>query len=194
MALWEEHYTLLTTPRSGALGSVVNRAEAHSLRLAMLTALFNQARKIEPDHLRAALAIVAYSERSAAYILGDRLADRDEQDILTYIKARSSGVSRAEIRRDVFNDHKPAAHVTEKLGSLLRQELVRFAPQPTGGRPHEVWFPACPPREKREMREKSEANHPDESLDSTFHANHAFHAHASGNNEPAEPEFEEGVI
>jgi hypothetical protein len=162
MTLWQEHYPLLTKPRPAALGSVVNRAEAHVLRLATLTALLNLDRAIEPDHLRAALAMVAYAERSAAHILGDRLADRDEEDILAYIKARSSGVSRAEIRRDVFSDHKPASRVTEKLRSLLRQELVRFERQPTGGRTREVWFPATPPREKREMREKEQANHPDD--------------------------------
>jgi hypothetical protein len=192
--IWDREYPSLTEPRPGSLGQVVNRAEPHTLRLGMLTALINESRIIEPDHLEAALAMVACSERSASYILGGRLGDRDEESILAYLVAKPTGASRSDIRREVFNDHKLAIFVTQRLTSLLRQGLVRSELQPTSGRPREMFFATLSPREKRDKREKGGANGPDGSLDSTFHANHAFHAHASGNNEPAEAEFEEGVI
>jgi hypothetical protein len=144
MDLWVEQYPLLTAPRPGALGSVVNRGEAHALRVAMLTALINEKSKIEAEHLRASLAIVAYSERSAAYMLGDRVGDRDEAAILAYLKCRP-GSSRTELRRGVFHDNKPAFFVDEKLTSLLQKGSVRRESQPTAGRPREAWFSTSPP-------------------------------------------------
>ena len=64
--IWEQAYPALTDAQPGMLGSVVNRAEGGCARLAMLTALINESRGIESEHLSAALAIVAYAERLAA--------------------------------------------------------------------------------------------------------------------------------
>jgi hypothetical protein len=144
MKLWEQKYELLTAPRPGALGGVVNRAEAHSLRVATLTALFNLKDAIELPHLQAALAIVDYSERSAKFVLGDRLRDREEAAILEYLKCKPQGATRTEIRRDVFHDNKPAHHVREKLASLLQAVLVRCESEPTEGRTAERWFSTPP--------------------------------------------------
>ncbi len=141
MKLWEEKYEALTAPRPGALGGVVNRGEAHALRLSVLTALFNRKDAIELPHLQAALAIVDFSERSAKYILGDRLGDREEAAIAAYLKCKpSSGATRAEIRRDVFHDNKPSHYVRTKLASLLQLAVVRCESESTGGRSAERWF------------------------------------------------------
>ncbi len=145
MKLWEENYEALTTPRPGALGDVVNRAEAHALRVSVLTALFNKKQAIERPHLEAALAMVAYSERSARYILGDRIGDREEAAIVAYLKCTPLGATRAEIRRAVFHDNKPAHHVQTKLASLLEARSVRREPDLSGVRPTERWFSIVPP-------------------------------------------------
>jgi hypothetical protein len=139
MALWKEQYPFLRAPRPGTLGSVVSRAESHAFRLALITALLNRKPAIEEPHLKAALAMVAYSERSAAFILGDRLADPEETAILDYVKCKP-GASRSDIRRQVFNDHKPAHEVANKLASLLRTGLIRQGTVSPNGRAKEGWF------------------------------------------------------
>jgi hypothetical protein len=145
MDLWEEQYPLLTAPRPGALGGVVNRAEAHALRWSVLTALFNRESEIGLDHLKAGLEVSAFSERSARFILGDRLEDADEAAVLAYLKCKPDGATRAEIRRGVFNDNKTAQHVRTKLAALLQTGLVRSEPDPSGAKTQDRWFSTSPP-------------------------------------------------
>ncbi len=145
MDLWESQYPLLTAPRPGFLGGVVNRGEAHTLRLASITALINRKAVLEVEHIQAGLAINAFSERCAVFIIGDRMGDRDETAILAYLKCKPDGATRTEIRRDVFGDNKRADHVREKLTSLLQAGVVRSASEASGGRPTERWFFTPPP-------------------------------------------------
>ena len=140
MKLWEDSYAGLVEPRSGAIANVVNRAEAHALRMAVITALINRKSAIELPHLQASLAMVGYSERSAGFILGDRLGDPEETAIMAYLQCKPSGATRTEIRRDVFHDNKPAHHVRIKLAALLKNGLARSESVPTAGRSQERWF------------------------------------------------------
>jgi hypothetical protein len=61
--------------------------------------------------------------------------------ILEALRGAPEGMTRHEIRRGLFADHKPAATVASKLALLLQLGLVRSASEPrTGGRPAERWF------------------------------------------------------
>ena len=54
-------------------------------------------------------------------------------------------MTRHQIRRGLFSDHKPAATIASKLALLLRLGVVRSASEPqTGGRPAERWFSSAP--------------------------------------------------
>jgi 5S rRNA maturation endonuclease (ribonuclease M5) len=143
---WEAAYERLTAPRPGAFGRATSRAEAHALRLSLLYALMDRSDRIEPPHLRAALAVWDYCERSAAYIFGGTLGDRDAEAILDALRGAPAGMTRKEINAAVFHNHRPAYHVTVKLSLLLKMRLVRFERVATGGRPAERWFAAEPSR------------------------------------------------
>jgi hypothetical protein len=91
MALWEAAYPKLTAPRPGVFGMVTSRAEAHAVRLALLYALMDRSGRIEPAYPRAALSLWDYCERSARYIFGDALGDRDAQAILDTLRAAPAG-------------------------------------------------------------------------------------------------------
>jgi hypothetical protein len=140
MALWEREYGCLTAARPGAYGMATSRAEAHTIRLALLYALFDQSGRIEPPHLAAALAVWCYCQRSAAHIFGDRTGDRDADKILHALRATPGGMAQHEIRRGQFNDNKPAALIAEKLALLARNGLVRCESSPTAGRTATRWF------------------------------------------------------
>jgi hypothetical protein len=139
-ALWEAAYPRLTALRPGVFGMVTSRAEAHVVRLALLYALLDRYNQIEPIHLRAALALWDYCERSARSIFGDALGDRDAQAILNALRAAPAGLTRTEIRRRVFHDNKDAQFVASKLGILHHYRLARFESIATQGRPVERWF------------------------------------------------------
>ncbi len=86
MTIWEGEYGRLTAPRPGAYGMATSRAEAHTVRLALLYALLGKSASIEPAHLRAALATWDYCQRSARHIFGDRTGDADADKILEALR------------------------------------------------------------------------------------------------------------
>ncbi len=58
--LWAAEYVKLSEGRPGLLGSVTSRAEAHTLRLALIYAMLAKSRAIGVSHLRSALALWDY--------------------------------------------------------------------------------------------------------------------------------------
>jgi hypothetical protein len=68
------------------------------------------------------------------------VGDRDADAILDALRAKPEGMTRTEIRRVVFQDHKTSDDVARALGLLLRFKLVRQEIAQTGGRPAERWF------------------------------------------------------
>jgi hypothetical protein len=55
--LWWHTYPTLTHPADGLTGQLTARAEAHTIRLALIYALLDGANTIRPEHLHAALAL-----------------------------------------------------------------------------------------------------------------------------------------
>jgi hypothetical protein len=140
MDLWEREYPRLTATRAGAFGKATGRAEAHTLRLALHFALLAKSTRIKPEHLEAALAVWDYAERSARHVFGDSSGDRDADRIRAALLAAPDGMTRHEIRRALFDGHKPAKAIAAALGLLLRLQQARRESVETPGRPAERWF------------------------------------------------------
>lgn len=139
--LWAKVYPALSEGRPGLLGAVTSRAEAHTMRLAMLYALIDQSHVIRADHLRSALALWKYAERSAAYIFGDSLGDPGADTLLDAIRAAMpKGMTRTEIREGVFQRHKSSTDIGRMLGKLAAVGLAHNRTESTAGRPAERWF------------------------------------------------------
>jgi hypothetical protein len=83
---WGIIYPEISKEHSGLAGSIINRAEAQTLRLALIYALLDGRNQIEERHLDAALALWRYAQDSALYIFGDRAADPLEEKILEVLK------------------------------------------------------------------------------------------------------------
>ena len=84
--LWKAIYDDLSEQKSGLFGAVTGRAEAQTVRLALLYALLDGATEISLQHLEAGLALWRYCENSARYIFGDSL-DETPDAILSYLRA-----------------------------------------------------------------------------------------------------------
>ena len=142
-ALWREVYPELARGGDGLLAHITSRAEAQTVRLALLYTLLDRAEAIDAVHLEAALAVWRYCEASARYIFGDLLGDPAADTILQTLRRRKpAGMAKREII-DLFGRHLRAAAINAALGLLERTGKVRCEQQPQAsgaGRPREMWF------------------------------------------------------
>jgi hypothetical protein len=136
--LWESEYGRLTEDRPGLWGAITSRAEAHVLRLSTIFASLDRSREIADTHVLAALAVWGYCDRSAAFLFGGSLGDRDADWILDALRAKPAGMTRTDISVEVFSRNRTADVITRALGLLLKYKLARC--EPAGNGQNERWF------------------------------------------------------
>lgn len=137
-AIWEGVYPELSEGRPGLLGAVTSRAEAQTMRLAMIYALMDSSLNIRPEHLLAALALWDYSFQSAQYIFGDSLGNPIADDIFNALKNNPEGLTRTDIS-NYFGRNKKSADIQQSLESLHLKGLISKTSHQTGGRAMEIW-------------------------------------------------------
>ena len=138
-SLWADVYPGLSEGRTGLLGAALSRAEAQVLRLSCIYALLDRSSMVRVEHLRAALALWDYVDRSAMYIFGAALGDPLADDILRLLRSSPQGMSRTQIR-DAFGRHKKAGELDRALHLLLEEGHVSRREEESGGRPVAIWF------------------------------------------------------
>jgi hypothetical protein len=136
---WTLVYPELSAEKPGLLGAVIARAEAQTIRIAQLYALFDRKYEIDRVHLEAAIAVWTYCEASAIRIFGDSLGDPVADEILRALRRTKNGLSRTEIR-DLFARHGRGDQIAAALATLLAFGKARFDERHTSGRPVEMWF------------------------------------------------------
>ena len=139
---YSEVYEQLSAPHPGMFGAAIGRAEAHTIRLALIYALLDNAPQITRAHLEAALALWRYARDSTRWVFGDSLGDPTADDIWALAKDRVHGVSRTEVR-DLFSRNKKAREIDRALTTLVdagRLQRTRGHDNTTG-RPAEIWIP-----------------------------------------------------
>lgn len=137
--LWDTEYPRLTADRPGLFGLVTSRAEAQTIRLALVYALLDRSESIEPEHLKAALAVVRYVEESARYIFGDVTGDPLADEILSLLRATPAGLGQLDLVNH-FSRHRSKAELEKALSQLVEMGLARSEKTPTAGRPKVTWF------------------------------------------------------
>ena len=137
-------YPQLTQPADGLLGQLTARAEAHIIRLALLYALLDGHKTIQPEHLNAALALWDYAGRSAAWALGQATGDPLAEQIHAALTRSPDGLTRTQIR-DLCQRNHPADQVEQALHALAAAGRAQQQRILTGGRPAELWTAATAP-------------------------------------------------
>lgn len=133
--IWESAYARLAVVPPGSLGSILNRAAPHVLRLAGIYALLDQSAEIADEHLNAALAMWDASTQCAVYIFGDALGNRDAEKILSALQAAGpTGLTRSNLHERVFQKNVLAGRIKAALELLIRARLVTETVEETGGR------------------------------------------------------------
>jgi hypothetical protein len=138
--LWRHAYTQLATARhAGIAGALLARAEAHVIRLALIYALADGERTINPEHLQAALALYDYAARSATWALQGATGDPLAEQIHTALQTHPGGLTRSQIS-DALHHNRPADQIQRALDALqLAGRAARSTQSPTAGRPAERW-------------------------------------------------------
>jgi DNA-binding MarR family transcriptional regulator len=109
--LWENVAKRLGKARNQMLGE---RARPNVLRIATIYALLDKTNQVQPEHLKAAIALWEYNQQSINYIFEMQQDDR-ELDISRVLTGRELSIS--EIRLTAFNQNISSSD----LGQLLKR-------------------------------------------------------------------------
>jgi hypothetical protein len=139
---YSDIYEQLSAAQPGMFGAATGRAEAHTIRLALIYALLDHSPQITRAHLDAALALWRYAHDSTHWVFGDSLGDPTADDIWALAKERAHGISRTEVR-DLFSRNKKAREIDRALTTLVDAGRLQRAQghDRTTGRPAEIWIP-----------------------------------------------------
>lgn len=131
--LWVSVYADLTRPRPGIGSAVLNRADPHVLRLALIYALLDRSHSLKPEHLQAALAVWKRCEQSADYIWTGSLMDQLAEKVLSALEAAEpAGMTRNDLYNH-FGRNISGAEIKHALDVLLELASVRCIKE-TGNR------------------------------------------------------------
>jgi hypothetical protein len=136
--LWHHAYRQLAEPLPGIIGQITARAEAHTIRLALLYALTDSQRQISPQHLTAALALGDYATRSAGWALTGATGQPLAEQIHAALQASPAGLTRSQIS-DTLKHNQPAGDIDTALRALQAAGRATVTQIATGGRPAQHW-------------------------------------------------------
>ena len=137
---WRDTYKEMSKrSMEGVTGALTARAEAHSIRLALIYALLDGASSIEVEHLQAASALWEYAARSAAWALGDCTGDPLAEQIHRTLLDNPAGLKLTQLH-ELLHRNRPAAQIKEALGALKEAGRAESRKSLTGGRPAELWI------------------------------------------------------
>jgi len=120
---------------------ITARAEAQTLRLAILYALAAGSNEIRVEHLASAFAVWGYCEDSALFLFGDQLGDADADKLLGALRSSPKGMTRTDISGLFGRNKKPED--LQRILALLEsagEAYSESAVGKSGGRPTETWF------------------------------------------------------
>lgn len=136
--LWHDAYRQLARPLPGVLGQITARAEAHTIRLALLYALADGKQRIGPQHLDAALALHDYAARSAGWALNGATGQPLAEQIHAALQTNPAGLTRSQIS-DTLKHNQPAGQIDHALRALQATGRATVTQLATGGRPAQLW-------------------------------------------------------
>jgi hypothetical protein len=136
--LWWHAYPQLTQPADGLAGDLTARAEAHTIRLALLYALLDGQRQIKTEHLTAALALWDYAARSAAWALAQATGDPLAEQIHAALLRSPDGLTRTQISQ-LLHRSLPVHQLQQALDTLAAAGRAHPTKITTAGRPAELW-------------------------------------------------------
>jgi hypothetical protein len=116
------------------MGAVISRAEAQVMRLAFIYSLLDKSELVRVEHLRAALALWDYSEKSALAVFGELTGDPAVDKAKEALQA--NGTLTITELHGLFGRNLPKAEIERVVSVLLNQRIATIETVSDGnGRP-----------------------------------------------------------
>jgi hypothetical protein len=158
--LWASLYHSFEDDVTGIVGSLLARAEAQLLRLAVAYALTDGSSVIETDHLQAAEAVWRHCEATVHRVFGDSKPDHVTSLLLDALRTAGSAGLDGTQQRDLYARHAPGHRLAAARAELERRGLARTVRVETGGRPRIVTHLTMAIGEGDQMRVPSPSSPP----------------------------------
>ncbi len=125
---WHDYYNAKKgSSGQGMTGPIIARSAPHVLRLAMLYAVLEGTTVLESQHLEAARAFVGYCERCAQWIFQERTGNKVADKIIWNLERRPEGMTRTEIRVELFAKHCSETTLNMALSDLVNADLIEIS-------------------------------------------------------------------
>lgn len=124
----------------GTTGIILARSPEHVLRLALVYAVFDEATRVEREHIEAAIAVVDWSRRSVIHLFGYSSGNRTLDSLLRRLPRAGDYMSVGEAQRSLSRNAEivdEAVDLGVKMG-LLRVETTRSPDAKGRGRPGQI--------------------------------------------------------
>ncbi len=136
---WEEYYVReALRPRFGITGALTARRDAQVARVALVFALLDRSPAIHIAHLRAAIALIEYAERSVTFIFGSSVGNRVADLVLRTLA--DGPAPTMELRKEAgVSDGVRMGAALDLLIGLGLVAMEKGPSGPNGGRPPDVY-------------------------------------------------------
>lgn len=122
MEEWQSMYRQLEQEDNARIDSLTSRSSPYVLRMAMILAIIDRQREIDPIHLEAAYEMWKYCETSAWLIFSNTYSHPKSQKLLQFIKD-GDGLTRTQIHRK-FNNHLKKGELDPILEELIEKKQI----------------------------------------------------------------------
>lgn len=129
--LWIKIYPWLSRDKVGMVGAVTDRAEPQTARLALIYALLDKKKVIEPIHLKSALAVWSYCEASAKALFSGRGIYKLDDKILSFLENENLSLTGINIK---LGKNIPSKEIQSALQRLTDANLIQFKTEKTKGK------------------------------------------------------------
>lgn len=143
--LWETIYLdhHHNDDRSEIVKAATDRFLQQQLRLQVLLTALNDSDVVTTDIVKAAYDIASYSEQTSKWLFdgpAENVAMLEQKELYDFIKAAGDGgVSRQDIRRDLYQNHKSKPAIDHLINALIKRSLIKLSEVPTKGRPKTIY-------------------------------------------------------
>ena len=143
--LWDAEYRRLERERPGDWGRAAARLSVHTLKIAMLYAALDGQTAIGLPHLKAALSLADYGDRSARLVFSGRALGHEAERLLAFARSRPNGITRtdainlfkrnrsADLLSNDINELTNAGLIVVREGRFFAREHVDNGPTGAGG-------------------------------------------------------------
>lgn len=127
-AWWDKFYTEYGSSPDGLYPEIKARTENHIMKIAMIYALLDLSYVVNVNHLKAARAVVDYSNDTVDYIFTkeEKRESNNEKKILEFIKLQGGKVSRTDISYKLFFKKAKSDQINSYRDKLIQLGKIKI--------------------------------------------------------------------